>query len=137
MKVRQKGPLVATAWKDKVITLLSTVDCPLVRSSVERRKRDGTRTQVACPSVVKAYNDNMNGVDQADQLRTEYPTYRNSKKWWHHLFWFLFDTAVANALVLMKESAAHAQVTKTGRPKELRQLNFRMNLALTHITPTL
>ena len=130
MKVRQKGPLVSTAWKDKkVITLFSTADCPLVRSNVEHRKRDGTRTQVACPSVVKAYNDNMNGVDRADQLRTEYPTYRNSKKWWHYLFWFLFDTAVANAFVLMKESAAHAQVTKTGRPKELRQLNFPMNLA--------
>jgi len=71
----------------------------------------------------------MNGVDRADQMRTEYPSYRTSRKWWVYLFWFLFDTAITNAFVLMKESPNHQKKTKTGKEKRLTLLEFRMNLA--------
>ena len=130
-KAAQKGPLSAIAWKDKrVIHLLSTADSPVVDDTfVERRARDGSRKNVHCPRVVAEYNKYMNGVDRADQIRTEYPSYRNSKKWWHYLFWFLVDLGIANAYIMMKESPNHQRLTKNGKTKVFRQLDFRQNLA--------
>ena len=130
-KVLQKGPLVAVAWKDKktVHFLTSADDATAPPVYVERKRRDGTRRNVPCPAVVREYNTFMNGVDRADQIRTEYPTYRNSKKWWHYLFWFVFDLGIANAFICMKESVAHQLKTRTGREKFITQLNFRKELA--------
>ena len=54
---------------------------------------------------------------------------RTSKKWWVYVFWFLFDVAITNGLVLMKESANHNRVTKNNRQKPHTVLEFRMNLA--------
>ena len=130
-KVMQKGPLVATAWRDKkTIHLLSTADDPAAPAvQVERKRRDGTRNNVSCPMVVREYNAHMNGVDHADQLRSEHATYRTSKKWWHYVFWFLVDLAVANAFILFRESPHHQRQTKTGRRKPWRQVEFRQALS--------
>jgi len=50
---RQRGNLVATVWKDKKdVTLLSTMTSPDSVTTVQRRQRDGTITDVACPEVV-------------------------------------------------------------------------------------
>ena len=127
----QKGPLVATAWRDKkTIHLLSTADDPGAPAvQVERKRRDGTRNNVSCPMVVREYNAHMNGVDHADQLRSEHATYRTSKKWWHYVFWFLVDLAVANAFILFRESPHHQRQTKTGRRKPWRQVEFRQALS--------
>ena len=129
-KIAQKGSLVAVAWRDKkVIHFLTTADSPTDIASVERRGKDGNRMNVPCPKVVPEYNSNMNGVDRADQIRTEYPTYRSSEKWWHHLFWFLWDVAIANAFILRKESPNHRKLTRGGNEKVLKQVEFRMALA--------
>ncbi len=71
----------------------------------------------------------MNGVDRADQIRTELSTYRTGKKWWHYLFWFLFDMTVANALVLIRDSQSHCQMTKSQRVKPRTMLQFRVALS--------
>ena len=68
----------------------------------------------------------MTGIDHADQLRTEYSTYRTSKKWWVYLFWFLFDVAITNGLVLTKDSTNH---TKNNCQKPCTMIEFRINLA--------
>ena len=71
----------------------------------------------------------MNGVDRADQLRTEYSTYCSSKKWWQYLFWFLVDVSVANSFICMKESPNHIVQSRRGRVLQRTMLQFRQNLA--------
>ena len=44
-------------------------------------------------NVIDDYNNFMNGVDVADQLRTNYETRVKSNKWWHPIFWALINTA--------------------------------------------
>jgi hypothetical protein len=116
MKILQKGELVAAAWKDKrVVHFLSTAENPAnIRDTVARKQRDGTVVQVPAPSIVRLYNDHMNGVDTADQIRTQLPTYRQSKKWWLYMFWFLFDLAIANAFIVMRESPTHQRQSRRG-----------------------
>ena len=125
----QRGRMSVYAWKDKrVVNLLSTADDPTAQTTVERKQHDGTKKVVPCPVVLRRYNNFMGGVDRADQMRTEYPTGRMSKRWWVYLFWFLFDVAVANAFILMKESKAHQRVSQSGRPIPLTMLDFRKRL---------
>jgi hypothetical protein len=126
-KVFQKGSILAISWMDrKPVNFVTTADDPLnLRSHVDRKQRDGTLQQVPCPVTVPRYNDHMNGVDLSDQLRTKYPTSRKSKKWWHCLFWFIFDMCTANAFIIQKESGNHQEVTRTGAPKPFVMLDFR------------
>lgn len=130
-KTAQKGELTATVWMDKKpIFMLSTAEDPAtIASTVQRKSRGGEPKEVPAPSVIQHYNNNMNGVDVADQLRTEYCTYRTSKKWWRYLFWFLFDVAVTNGFVMMRESAGHQQRSKNNRVKARTVVDFRTNLA--------
>ena len=71
----------------------------------------------------------MSGVDRADQLRESYPAGKKAVSWWRYLFWFLFDVAAVNAYIIMKESASHRKVTRSGRIVTRRQLYFRKALA--------
>ncbi|XP_071509821.1 piggyBac transposable element-derived protein 4-like [Diadema antillarum] len=79
------------------------------------KQRDGTKRVVPCPVALREYNKFMRGVDRADQLRTEYPTFAR--------------VGGANAFILMNESEAHQRETRSGRPKPLTQLEFRKRLA--------
>ena len=67
----------------------------------------------------------MGGVDRADQMRTAYPSSRKSRKWWKYIFWFLFDTALVNAMICMNESANHTITTRNGKVVKRTQLQFR------------
>ena len=131
MKIAQKGPLLAVAWQDKkTVNTLSTADDPAtIRQTVQRKQKNGNIIEVPCPSTIRQYNDHMNGVDRADQLRTMLSTYRTSRRWWLYLFWFLFDVAVTNAFVLMRDSVNHQKKTTGGKPKVLTMLHFRKMLA--------
>ena len=128
-KTMQKGRLTAYAWFDKKpITFLSTCVDPTEAATVKRRCRDGTQKDVNCPAVVTKYNANMGGVDRADQMRTAYPS-RKSRKWWKYIFWFLFDTALVNALICISESPNHVTKTRSGKVLKRTQLEFRENFA--------
>lgn len=130
-KTAQKEEMTACLWMDKkpIFTLSTAEDPSSIESLVSRKSKQGDVRQVRAPSIIPEYNQNMNGVDHADQLRTEYSTYRTSRKWWLYLFWFLFDTAVTNGLIMLKESVPHRRQTKSGRPKEWTMIDFRTNLA--------
>ena len=129
-KVLQDGDIMACAWVDKkVVTFISSYDQANRVSSVERKVADGSKVEVPCPPVVAAYNINMNGVDRADQIRTQYSTFRSSRRWWLYLFWFLFDVAITNGFILMKKSLNHVVKTRNGNVVDRKLLSFRMNLA--------
>ncbi|KAI0231806.1 hypothetical protein LSAT2_017819, partial [Lamellibrachia satsuma] len=71
----------------------------------------------------------MNSVNMADQNRTQYSLCRKSIKWWKYLFWFVFDTCVANSLILSNSSPNHQMQTSSGKEKKLINLEFHRLLA--------
>ena len=130
LKSAQRGRMTAYAWKDKrIVNLLSTADDPTLENTVQRKQKDGSKKEVPCPVALRQYNIYMGGVDRADQLRTQDPTSRMCRRWWTYLFWFLFDVAVSNAFILMKESEAHQRVNKRGNPQPITLLDFRKELS--------
>ena len=95
---RQKGNLVATAWRDrKLVYVMSTNTDPRASTMVRRKERDGTCSMVSCPESVAQYNQFMGGVDHADQLRNYYRIRCKSKKFYKYLFCFVVDCCVVNA----------------------------------------
>ncbi|XP_033731775.1 piggyBac transposable element-derived protein 4-like, partial [Pecten maximus] len=62
MVQRQKGNLVATAWRDKrTVHVLSTNSDPQTTTTVTRKQKSGQLKDVGCPDVIKNYTANMNG----------------------------------------------------------------------------
>ena len=62
------------------------------------------------------------GVDIFDQFRSKYLVGRPSKKWWKYVLFFLINTTIIDAFLIMKESV---RFTK----KKDRQLDFRVAFA--------
>ena len=85
-------------WRNKkLVYVMSTNSQPEGDSTVRRRNRDGTAQQVPCPPSVVAYNQHMGGVDRGDQLRQYYRGKGKTRKSYRYIFWFLFDSCVANS----------------------------------------
>ena len=102
------GRVQAIVWRDsKVVPFLNTYCDPLAVTTVKRKEKDGTSTEVPCPASVAEYNQHMGGVDLFDMKRKLYSCSRKSKKWWRRLFWFLVDTAIVNAHILECWSPNH------------------------------
>lgn len=74
----------------------------------------------------------MHGVDIVDQMRTNYNVQFHSHKWWHKHFFFVVDSWLNNAWVLLKHDrlTRHEKVYKA-------QLPFHMEVAQSLITPWL
>lgn len=95
--------LLAMKWKDKrSVHLLSNYHKPENRTEVDRRERSGNVVKVSCPQALVDYNSNMNGVDKFDQLLSSYKINRQSKKWWHRIFFYFLDACVVNSYCLYK-----------------------------------
>ncbi|KAI3655925.1 hypothetical protein MP638_006061, partial [Amoeboaphelidium occidentale] len=54
------------------------------------------------PTIINDYNHNMNGVDIADQMRSNYATQRTHYRTWVPLFYCCLDTAIVNAYMILK-----------------------------------
>ena len=125
--MRQDGNLVFTIWQDtKVVTMLSTNSQPTANHKVLRRKKDGSRVDVQCPDAIVQYNKYMGGVDRNDQLRKYYGVRLKSRKNYKYIFWFMLDTAITNAFILLSNyspTSAKLQCLK----------QFRTELALSLI----
>lgn len=48
------------------------------------------------PSIIDDYNHHMNGVDQADQLRSNYSTQQKTVRTWLPIFYWLLDVSLVN-----------------------------------------
>ena len=119
VKAFRDGRMLVTSWRaetrKKPIFMIST-GCS-ARPIRVRRRRD----TVTKPSVVDVYNNNMNGVDTADQLTVFYSFVRKTRKWWRKVFFWLMETSVVNSYLLYKQSVA--------RPKS--HLDYRRALVET------
>ena len=118
--VRQKGKIVFTKWHDKRdVSVISTNLNPNTPDVVIQRRNE----QVHKPAVIGLYNENMGGVDLADQFRNYYSVGRSSKKWYKYLFWYAIDVSICNAFILQNHF-----LTRAGRSK-LNQADFRTGLS--------
>ena len=104
---RMKGPILALTWIDnKPVTISgTTTGIPEEQlPEVQRRKKDGTLENVACPPIISTYNFYMGGVDKNDQMKSYYGINISGKKWWTRVFFDLIDRAIFNGKVLFNES---------------------------------
>ena len=93
------------AWQDKkLVHFIDTISDPTEQTQVQRRNKDGSRSNVNSPLAAKTYNASMGGVDLADAKRTVYSCSRKSKKWWHRIFYFVIDVCVVNAHIILSET---------------------------------
>jgi hypothetical protein len=93
-------------------------------STVKRKNKDGSRVVLSCPTAVRDYNSYMIGVDKHDMLRQLYGLNRKAKKWWHRIFFGLFDMAIVNSFIVFQET--------TG--PEINFFNYRRSLAQSLLT---
>lgn len=104
---RMKGPILALTWIDNKSVNISGTTTGIPEEQlpeVQRRKKDGTLKNVACPPIVSAYNCYMGGVDKNDQMKSYYGINISGKKWWTRVFFDLIDRAIFNSKVLYNES---------------------------------
>ncbi|XP_047118675.1 piggyBac transposable element-derived protein 4-like [Schistocerca piceifrons] len=111
--VRSDG-IVCMKWKDKRVTLLSTIDSPVTLKDVLRKEKDGTITKIPCPQIVKSYNSNVGCVDKADMMNSFHAIDRKSRFCWLRLFWHMIDISIGNAFILF-------QLTKANEKKKLKE----------------
>ncbi|XP_005091401.1 piggyBac transposable element-derived protein 4 [Aplysia californica] len=123
LNMKQRGTMVATQWHDKrPVNVLSTC-CNPTTTDVTRRTKEGVVPQTI-PTPVHDYNQNMSGVDLADQYRSYYNIGRPGKKWWRYGVWFLIQTAIINAFLLMRRANPNARRRSPGAD----HLHFRIAL---------
>ena len=97
-------------WKDrKPVYFVNTICDYNTMGVVARKLGDGSSIDVSCPTAVKLYNQNMGGVDLADQLRGAYTcsTRKSRTRWYMRLFWFFLDLSIVNAYILESVSPNH------------------------------
>ena len=96
--------LMALTWRAKKkktpVVMVSTecsaqmVTVPSQQSAVADQEK---------PTAVHTYNQDMNGVDIADQYTATYPFTRKTIKWWRKVFFWLLDLSITNSYALYRE----------------------------------
>lgn len=95
--------LSAARWMDsKEVLSMSNCHMPHL-DQVQRKQKDGTRSTVDCPLLIRDYNRMMGGVDLADQKTAVYDMNRKSKKWWRKVFFKILMLCVVNSWILYME----------------------------------
>jgi hypothetical protein len=77
--------------------------------------------ELRIPCFIDDYNQNMGGVDLANQFREAYETYKPSLRNWWPLFYWLIDVACVNSYILYR--------LYTTEKHPLSHLQFRQELA--------
>lgn len=92
------------------VQFLSNFHNPCISTNIGKRQKDGTIIQLNCPQATRDYNNHMNCVDKADQLKSSYEISRKSKKWWHRLFWHFVDVTVVNSFIIYKQKNSSTKI---------------------------
>lgn len=104
------GEVATLVWCDKrPIYFVATKYISHVCTTVQRYDaKEHKRMPVACPAVVKAYNENMGGADKNDQMSKLRRCHRHYR-WPRRLFMKFFLWAAYNAYVMHNCFCAHNQ----------------------------
>ena len=85
-----------------------------------------TVKELAIPEFIDTYNHFMNGVDQADQLRSYYTTQRVHMKSWKALWHFLLNVTIVNSY---KIAASFSDQSFLSLRQNSSHMRFRVDLA--------
>ena len=98
--------MAPTVWMDSgPVAVLSTTASPVLMSSdISRRLKDGTVLSVPRPRGVGHYQSFFSRCWQFDQFRSKYLVGQPSKEWWKYVLFFLINTAIIDAFIIMKGS---------------------------------
>lgn len=108
--------IVALKWMDrKGVLFISNFHNPAYLETASRRKKDGSKEDVVCPSLVIDYNRHMGYVDKFDMLKSLYEIDRKSRKWWHRIFWYFVDATVINSYIIFKSRMPNTMTLKQFR----------------------
>ena len=111
----RSSKMLAVGWFDKrPVCLLTNIHSTETVTKQRRGHPDFEK-----PVAIECYTQNMGGVDSADQYNSYYPLTKRSYKWWKKVFMHLLVTAVSNAYILHRSSAA----------VKLPSCDFRLQLA--------
>ena len=98
--------LLALAWqaekRNKPVFMLSTESSA---AGVTVPSQNSYNPPTRKPSAVHLYNNNMNGVNRADQLAVYYSFERKTRKWWRKVFFWLMETTIVNSYIIYHEVA--------------------------------
>lgn len=95
---RRKNNIYVSKWKDKrdVLAITTAYEPKLIEIS-NRYGQKKTK-----PLAIARYNDNMSGIDRADQMISYYSCPRKTIRWYKKVIFHLFDIAIWNAFYLYK-----------------------------------
>ena len=121
--------LRVTKWFDnKGVCLLSSfLSAEPVGTCQKYDRKTKEFKESPIPKIVRYYNENMGGVDKADQYISYYRIHIRSKKWYHRLFFHLIDMILVNSWLLYRKDAI-----KSGLPKKDQMNQFDFRLAIAH-----
>ncbi len=117
--------LFACSWLDNKPLYFLSCGVSTQKTSMNRKEKSGSSTDVPCPEFVACYNKYMNGVDAHDQLRLQRYSVQRSlrfKKYYKTLFFGLFDMALVNAYIV------HCEYCKSTSTQHMSHAKFRLLL---------
>jgi hypothetical protein len=121
----RSGNLLAVRWFDSTQNyFLSNFHYP-DNEVVQRRQPGGARIDVRATSMVKQYNEDMNGIDVLDQM-TRVAKDRKQTKWYMRAVIKIFEWVSHNAHIL-EEQNPNRPPRLHGRKRDL--LEFRLEVA--------
>lgn len=110
------GKMMAVCWKDKKPVFFLT-NCHTDKLGTTQRREGAERMDVDCPEVALAYNNHKDAVDQYDKsCLSELKSLEHGVggwKWWHRLWWGLFDGALVNASIIWRHYHNKGEDTRT------------------------
>lgn len=97
--------IVVCKWHDNsVVTVASNAVKVLPTNEIKRfSQKEKKYIKVEQPATIKAYNENMGGVDRSDENIGLYRTSIRGKKWYFSIICHCLDMAVHNAWQLYKK----------------------------------
>ncbi len=124
--------MFAVKWMDnKAVHLLSTISSSNEMITVRRRQKGQMeKVNVSCPTMIRDYNNGMNGTDVMDQRTKPYAFDRRSPtKYYTRPFFDYMEMAVVNAFIVQEKLAKTEWASD--RPKTL--IDFKRKVALSLI----